>query len=284
LTSHFWQAGWFQIVLLIVCGTVVLICLQLAARLAVQSKAQGLMQLERARIARDIHDDLGAQLTQLVLLAEVARSELGASSEAGKQMDYLCAKARELSGAMDEVVWAVNSRRDTVRDFTSYVCKYAQLYLVATPIRCRLDVELALPPASFELPIRRNLLLAVKEALNNAARHSGANELVLRIARHKKRLTVVVEDNGCGFDSAKVNHDRNGLTNMVQRMAEIGGECFVTSAPGSGCRVEFIVPLMRRGRLARWLQSAFDRRASETSCAGEAKEMMITSATDSIPS
>src|ERR1019366_10115638 len=84
---------------------------------------------------------------------------------------------------MDEVVWAVNARRDTSRDFANYVCKYAQVFLNSTPIRCRLDVEPDLPATVFDLPLRRNLFLAVKEALNNAAKHSEATELFLRIYR-----------------------------------------------------------------------------------------------------
>jgi signal transduction histidine kinase len=262
VTLHFWQAGWFQITLLTTCSVVVLICLQLMARLALQSKAQRFLQLERARIARDIHDDLGARLTQLVLLGEVARSELPADSEARVQIDLVCDKARDLSHAMDEVVWAVNSRRDTLRDFISYVCKYAQLFLSSTPIRCRLDVETEIPATVFDLPVRRNLFLAAKEALNNAAKHSGANELFLRIHRRNHELCVTVEDDGHGFDITSASWERNGMTNMAQRMSEVGGQCLVASAPGSGCRVEFTVPLRRESRLSRWFKRRSDADAA----------------------
>src|SRR5207244_1599484 len=111
---QFWQTAWFQITLLTACGIVVLICLRLAAELALQSKAQGLLQRERARIASDIHDDLGAGLTQLVLLGEVSKSELPSHSSTRPQIEQICDKARDLSHAMDEVVWVVNSRRDTL--------------------------------------------------------------------------------------------------------------------------------------------------------------------------
>src|ERR1017187_3017180 len=133
---------------------------------------------------------------------------------------------------------SVNSRRDTLRDFAIYVCKYAQFFLNSAPIRCRLDVEPEIPPATFDLPVRRNLFLAVKEALNNAAKHSEASEVFLRLYRHNQKLTVVVEDNGRGFDPAQADAARNGMTNMTQRMGEIGGFFTVVSQPGSGCRVE----------------------------------------------
>jgi signal transduction histidine kinase len=235
------------------------------ARLAVQSKAQKFLHVERARIARDIHDDLGAQLTELVLLAEVARTELAGNSEAQAQIDQLCARARDLSHAMDEVVWAVNSRRDTLRDFASYVCKYAQLFLASTSIRCRLDVDSDIPATAFDLPVRRNLFIAVKEALNNAAKHSGANELFLRIRRSQRHFSVIVEDNGKGFDLENLNWERNGMTNMNQRMAEVSGEFRIASRPGAGCRLEFIVPLPSTSRLSKWFRARFNRSTAENS-------------------
>ncbi len=250
----FWQQSWFLGLLLAVCLAVVAICVRQAAQLAVHTRAQRMLERERARIARDIHDDLGARLTQLVLLGEVARSELPAQSEARAQIDQVCDQARDLSHAMDEVIWAVNSRRDKLRDFASYVCKYAQLFLASTPIRCRLDVEPEIPAIAFDLPVRRNLFLAIKEALNNAAKHSGAGELFVRIHRQKHELRVVVEDDGRGFDPAGANLERNGMTNMSQRMQEAGGHCRVVSEPGCGCLVEFTVPLSRASRLSRWFK------------------------------
>jgi signal transduction histidine kinase len=257
ITLYFWQTVWFQVLVLVLFGLAVLACLWLMTQLAVQSRAQRLLQLQRARIARDIHDDLGARLTQLVLLGELAQNELPAESGTRRQIDQICAKARELGHAMDEVVWAVSSRRDTLRDFATYVCKYAQLYLKDTPVRCRLDVEMDLPPIPFDLAIRRNLLLAVKEAISNVAKHSGASEVYLRIHRENAGLRVEVEDNGQGLDVTQADPARNGLLNMSQRMTEAGGEFAVTSAPGLGCRLSFYLPLTCVRQGPRWLRRFF---------------------------
>ena len=105
---------------------------------------------------------------------------------------------------------------------------------------------------TFDLPIRRNLFLAVKEAINNAAKHSQASELFLRIQRRGEGLVVLVEDNGKGFDLAHASPDRNGLTNMVQRMGEVGGLCRVSGKPGAGCQVEFILPRLQAQRPSTW--------------------------------
>lgn len=245
LEVRFWKSGWFQAGLIVVVLVGLLAYFRLLARLALQSRAQELLRRERARIARDIHDDLGARLTELALEGEVVQTELPEDSPARASLSALSEKARALSGAMDEVVWLVNSRRDTLRDFATYICKHTQRFLDPTPIRCRLDVEANLPDAMFEMPVRRNLLLAVREALNNAVKYSGATELCLRIGIRGQTLLVVVEDNGRGFDLEAVDTLRNGLTNMSERMKEIGGRCQITSSPGASCRVEFLVPFTR---------------------------------------
>jgi signal transduction histidine kinase len=153
---------------------------------------------------------------------------------------------------MDEVLWAVNPRRDTVSDFVTFICEHAQNYLQPAGIECVLDVEPDMPPLDFDLPLRRSLLLAVKEAIANVAKHSGATKLLLKIHRQNSGLAVVVQDNGKGFNPAQNRGQRNGIGNMIQRMREVGGRCEVSSAPGKGCSVEFNIPLTRRQRLG-WL-------------------------------
>jgi len=248
LNVVYWKSLWFQASLVGVLGISLLVSLQLMGRLAVQSKARKMIDRERARIARDIHDELGARLTELALEGEVVQTELPEQSAVRPRLEALCEKARAASGAMDELVWVVNSRRDTLQDFATYACKHAQRFLEATPIRCRLDVDPDLPELALDLPVRRNLLLGVKEALNNAAKHSGADELFLRIHVRGQVLQVVVEDNGGGFDLERVDSTRNGLTNMVERMSEIGGRCRIESREGAGCRVEFQISLRRAAR------------------------------------
>jgi signal transduction histidine kinase len=245
---YFWQTGWFQITLSSVCLLALLISARLVGQLAVHRKERWLLKRERARIARDIHDDLGSQMTQLVLHGEVAQSELPADSVTRQQLDKICEEARSVLSTMDEILWAVNPKRDTFRDFTSYVCGYTQEFLKSTQIQCLFDLAPETSAVVLDLPVRRALLMAIKESLNNAVKHSEASELVLRIAWEEEKLVVVVSDNGQGFDQTKSKPGRNGFTNMAQRMHEVEGSCLVTSQPGKGCRVEFGLPLKQ----SRW--------------------------------
>lgn len=255
---YFWQAPWFQLTLAIVCGLAIVAGIWLLMRLSAQTKAQRLLHQERVRIAQDIHDDIGSRVTELLLLGEVSRREKTTDPATGDQIHQICNQARGLSLALDEVVWAVNAKRDTVKDFVSHVCKHALTFLNASAIRCRLDVEENIPASALPLHVRRNLFLAVKEALNNAAKHSQADELFLRIYRRDHKLFVEVADNGRGFDAQHAFGERNGLTNMWQRMGEIHGTCEILSEPGNGCQVVFGVPMLRERR--RWWRQ---RRAGE---------------------
>lgn len=243
---YFWQTGWFQVLLLSICGMVVLTSLWLVAQLVVHRKENFLLERERARIARDIHDDIGSRMTQLVLHGEVVQNQSPADSEMSRQLTWICEEVRGLLSTMDEILWAVNPRRDTLRDFADYVCNYAQQFLKPTRIQILFAVELEIPAAELNLPLRRSLLMAIKEALNNTVKHSDATELRLQIKSQGSRLIVVVQDNGKGFDIRNTSPEGNGLTNMSQRLKELGGSCQVLSQPGKGCRVEFSIPLKRR--------------------------------------
>ena len=180
-TEHFWQRGWVLAVLL---GALVLSAALLVRQgftLALQGRASRMLERERARIARNMHDDLGSGLTQLTLLGELALREAPHSGETHKRLDELCAKARSLLRSLDEMVWTVNPRRDTVKDFAAFISESAQEFLASASIRCREEVMNQLPDAPLDLPERRNYLLAVKEAIRNAARHSGSDEVTLKI-------------------------------------------------------------------------------------------------------
>jgi signal transduction histidine kinase len=127
-----------------------------------------------------------------------------------------------------------------------------------------------MPDLSCDMGVRRNLYLAVKEALNNAARHSEATELVLSIYRQGQNIVVVIEDNGEGFEPALADRERNGLSNMKQRAAEAGGACSIASQPGAGCRVEFVVPLTRPAQIPSTFLSRFwERRGPPRSTPGD---------------
>jgi signal transduction histidine kinase len=220
-----------------------------------QLERQRALERERARIARDIHDDLGASLTRITLLSQSVSAELEGAPQARAEVDQIYQTARDLTRAMDEIVWAVNPKHDTLDSLVNYLGRFAQNFMSTAGIRCRLDAPMEFPHTSVTTEIRHNVFLAFKEALNNVIKHARATEARVILELLADRFTLAVVDNGCGFkserDAAVPAADGestraasgNGLANMQKRLEEIGGHCKVITAPGEGTRVEFSIPL-----------------------------------------
>jgi signal transduction histidine kinase len=222
------------------------------ARLA-QLERQQAVERERARIARDIHDDLGASLTRITLLSQTVRAELEGQQQAAADLDQIYGTARELTRAMDEIVWAVNPRHDSLDSLVTYLGRFAQNFLSAAGLRCRLDVPLHLPAWPLTAEIRHNAFLAFKEALHNAVKHARASEVRISLELSSEGFVLIVGDNGCGFElngfkdgtalSERITRlgGGNGLVNMRKRLEEIGGRCDWDTAPGEGTRVKLVI-------------------------------------------
>jgi signal transduction histidine kinase len=218
---------------------------------------QRAIERERARIAKDIHDDLGASLTRITLLSQSARSDLDNPAQAAANLDRIYRTAREVTRAMDEIVWAVNPQHDSLDSLASYLGRYAQDFLGAANVRCRLDFPVYLPAWPLSAEVRHNLFLAFKEALHNVVKHAAASEVRLSLALPESVFSLGVEDNGAGFAANSGALERppeparpgrgHGITNMRRRLAEIGGSCEIQSAPGQGTRIHFVVPVAVTG-------------------------------------
>jgi signal transduction histidine kinase len=213
-----------------------------------QLERQRAIEQDRARIAKDIHDDLGAGLTHIALLSELARRDT--AREMPNHVAQISDMARELTRNMDEIVWAVDPQNDTLDSLVTYVSKFAQEYLSVAQVRCRLDLPAELPPYVLPAEVRHNLFLAIKEAFNNVVKHARATEVWLRLEVRPVAFTLVIEDNGCGLKAGQPEaattgriSSGHGLANMAKRLSASGGRCVITAAPGQGTRVELSVDL-----------------------------------------
>lgn len=259
---HFYQTLPFKIF----AGLLVMGGVSFAVRRAVTHKyrrklallqQQHAIERDRARIAKDIHDDIGAGLTQITLLTELARRE---PEQTGANLERITQSARKLTKAMDEIVWAVDPQHDTFEGLMDYISAYAEDFLRMAGIRCRMDLPLALPAMRIDAELRYNLFLALKESLNNIVKHANATEVWLRLKIEADSFTLIVEDNGRGLSATPVGHDvrsagqgiataqaterlasGSGLENLKKRLAAIGGDCTVHSGPGQGTHVTMTV-------------------------------------------
>ncbi len=197
---------------------------------------------ERTRIARDIHDEMGSRFTQISLLAGRALMSAPADEAVREPIRKINGAVKELASALEEIVWAANPLHDTLEGFSNYLSQYAGAVLRDADLRCRLDIPILLPSVSLSSGKRHRLMMAVKEALNNALKHGAATEVRVKLEFNGNTLLVWVVDNGCGFDPATVKRG-NGLDHLARRMEETGGACAVESLPGAGTRVRLSVPL-----------------------------------------
>jgi signal transduction histidine kinase/streptogramin lyase len=245
---HIWQTGWFAGLVLVTFGGGVGSTVRYALRRRHQHQLKLVQQLhaverERTRIARDIHDDLGASLTEIGYLGALAVRDAHSLAEAREQFERIMVRTRELARRLDETVWAVNPKNDSAGQLATYLCHFAKEFLEPTAIRCRLDVATNLPEVTLTAEVRHNVLLVVKEALNNAVKHSGATELSLLLAVHGGVMTIEVSDNGRGFTVDTTRAAGNGLRNMAARMDDIGGQFAMRSAAAEGATVCLRLPL-----------------------------------------
>lgn len=203
---------------------------------------QHLVEKERARIARDIHDELGASLAAIALMSSRVREKVGEHSEVESQLDEISERAIQTARQLAEIVWAVNPARDSVEHLVDFVAQFAQEYLALANIRFRTEIPEQLPGLSLSSTARHEVFLAVKELIHNAVRHGQPTVVFLRVECASEWLVLEIEDNGCGFNTDETAQ-AHGLSNVVERMKQIGGEFVVSSVRGEGSRMQLRIPL-----------------------------------------
>jgi signal transduction histidine kinase len=246
----FYQTWWFLTAVSFACLGLIVSAVRyfsvqkLERQLAVMRQHQAL-EKERARIARDIHDQLGASLTQVSLLGEMVEADKDQASEVEAHARQICQTARDTTRTLDEIVWTVNPSNDTLEGLANYVCKYAQDYLGVAGVRYRLDVPPDLPPTPIPPEVRHNVFLAAKEAVTNVVRHAQASSVWIRLKLEPGQFRLEIADDGkglAGMDEQRAA-TRNGLRNMRKRMEDVGGAFEMGPAPEGGLQVRLTVPL-----------------------------------------
>jgi ligand-binding sensor domain-containing protein/signal transduction histidine kinase len=235
--APFWRRWWFV--------SAAGLLAALLGYAAYRYRLRALLEVERVRtaIATDLHDDIGSSLSRIAILSEVARRENGSS---GGRLAAIADISRELVDSMSDIVWSVNPTRDSLRDLGQ------RMRAIATEVFTAQEVELEFrgPRDEHRIPIsadlRRHAFLVFKEAVNNAASHSGCRRAEVSLGLDDGWLTLTVADDGRGFERAE--GDGHGLATMAARARAVGGELAVDSSPGRGTTVRLRAPLVRRRR------------------------------------
>lgn len=216
---------------------------RLRRNLALLAQQQA-MEKERMRIAQNMHDEIGSKLTRISFLSEIA---LRGQEPATDNLQSIAATSQQLLQTLDEIVWAVNPQNDTLEHLAAYLGHYADEYFQNTGIELELQIAQGLPHRPLSSETRHNLFLAFEEALGNVLKHSGAQRVHIDMRPTATHFVIKIRDEGRGFAVAGQNGrpetGRDGLVNIRQRLAQIGGECSIESAPAAGATVILMLPL-----------------------------------------
>lgn len=204
----------------------------------------------RTRIATDLHDDIGANLTKIAILTEVAQQRFAPLAKdesgfgAGGLLENIAETSRESVASMSDIVWAINPKKDSLLDLTRRMRRHAEETLQQRDILLKFHA----PAADFELKLdadtRRNVYLIFKESLNNIVRHARATTVKINFRQTPDALFLRIADDGSGFDHTR-EADGNGLASMRKRAAGFGGTLEITSACGEGTTIVLRVELAR---------------------------------------
>jgi signal transduction histidine kinase len=244
----FWQTTWFWGFAsfgfgLAIFGTGRYLTWHKVQREMMRLKGQQALEQERLRIAQDIHDDLGARVTEISLASALAKKNPALPDTAGVDFDRISQMSRDLVAALYETVWAVNPENDNLDSLGTYLCQIANHLCKQAQLPCRLELDELPNNIRVSSQIRHNIAMAVKEAVHNAVKHSDASEITLHMTFQKPELTICVNDNGTGFNADDAAAAGNGLKNIKRRLAAIGARCQVESRIGSGASIQMRIKL-----------------------------------------
>lgn len=233
----FWQTLWFRFLLLLLLLGIAYYFSTLYLDYKIRheklklEKEQAVDQ-ERARISSDMHDDLGSGLSTIRLLSEIAKRKIQDPSQT-KEIERISEAAGELVDKMGEIIWAMNSSNDSLENLIAYMRSFVADFLEHAHIDHAFYIPESIPDIKLSGGTRRNIYLAVKEAVNNVMKHAQATEVIIELKIADNKMTILIRDNGKGFDPEKVRLFGNGLKNIQKRMQAVGGYADISTNKGT---------------------------------------------------
>jgi signal transduction histidine kinase len=209
------------------------------------------LELERIRmrIATDLHDDIGSNLTRIALLSEVGQRDRIDRGNDSSLLQSISGIARESVASMNDIVWAISPNHDSLLDLTRRMRRHAEEVFSFLDVELEFFAPLSAAELKLSVSVRRDLLLIFKEAVNNVAKHAACTEVRIDLHRERSLLKLSITDNGRGFSTTSDTSEGHGLRSMSRRAAALGGRLTIGSSEGSGTRVELELPLPKLDRI-----------------------------------
>jgi signal transduction histidine kinase/ligand-binding sensor domain-containing protein len=240
--APFWRQWWFV--------SLVALALISGAFSTHRMRIARVVEIERVRnrIATDLHDDIGATLSQISVLSEVAKRESVAAAQ--DPVGRISELSRQVLESMSDIVWAINPTRDRSADLIQRMRHFAAELFTAAEVELDFTISSADDQHTLHPELRRELLLMFKEAANNVVKHARASRVTVRVCCGRGKFQFEVADNGNGFEVHALSGEGNGLPGIKRRAHALDGTATIISQPGSGTTVQIEVPIRRRARPA----------------------------------
>jgi len=244
----FWQTLWFAALLTIAIIAITVFIVKKVQHFRYINRIKALEQehaieKERLRISKDMHDEVGASLTRISILSEIAKSRQQEPDKTQKVIEQISEIAGDVVDELSEIIWAMNPKNDSLDSFAAYIRRYASTYLEATETLVSYNFPDPVAPLPMSAELRRNLFLTVKEAIHNVAKHADAKNLTITLQTDQKKLIIIIRDDGKGFSEELLPGTGNGLGNMNRRMEDCGGTFRISSGKGNGTEIIMTVGL-----------------------------------------
>ncbi len=233
-----------------------------------KSREERLAELEkvRSRIATDLHDDIGASLTQIAILSEVAQAQ--SKNGASEPLTKITSVSNELVSTMSDIVWSINPAKDHLSDLTQRMRRFASDVLSAREIGFQFLVPESNEEITVNTNLRREVFLIFKESINNIVKHSDAKHVEIQLKISEENLILKINDDGKGFVTQHLSTTGgdlfadeiggNGILNMQKRASEMSGEVEIISEIGKGTKILLTLPLNAKNNSARATQTGGD--------------------------
>jgi signal transduction histidine kinase len=236
ITPPFWQTWWFYALCII---SVILFFFSLYRyRLKQILKIQAV----RNRIATDLHDDIGSNLTTIGLLAELTQKDINDQNTAAKHLQRIAEEINESGQALDDIIWNINSRNDSLDEIIIRMRRYAAELFDHTATRCQLALQPGVAHIKVGMEQRRDLYLIYKESLNNIFKHAKAKNVEVELKYAGQQINLLIRDDGVGFDTNGESH-RNGIKNFKLRVEKWNGSILISSRKNEGTTIDLEMPV-----------------------------------------
>ena len=244
----FWNEWWFITLSSVIALTLFVVIIRYISQRNLKEKLLRLekeqaVEKERNRISRDMHDDLGSGLTKIAIMSEVVKKQIHEPEKAKQQLDNISASSRELIDNLQDIIWILNPKNDTLESLAAYIREYALKFFEPFGIDVQFNYPDKFPEIKLSEETRRNIFLVTKESFNNIAKHAWCNKVMISIEYFPGEIKFIIKDDGKGFDNSKLRPFGNGLINMKNRIEQIGGKYEITSGPGKGTGIKIEIPV-----------------------------------------